>query len=477
MPGMETTTSSRLILTISLLAASIGLLTPDARADNLRTGERVTALDKYVAKDDGAYGFKVLIEKKGPGYTYFVLELTSQKWRTEKDVDQPVWKHHLNMIVPDVVQSDIGLLAISGGSSGREPRESVRREYAQFAALTGSVVTELRNVPNQPLTYTGEDDGRVEDESIAYTWDKYLRTGDEEWPLQLPMTKSAVKAMDAITEFCASERGGKKKVARYVVAGASKRGWTTWLTAVVDKRVVAIAPIVIDMLNVVESFRHHYRVYGFFAPAVQDYQDMKIMDWMGTKEYEALTKLVEPYEYLNRLTMPKYMVNGSGDQFFLPDSHRFYFDDLKGEKYIRYVPNADHGLSGSDAWEGLIAWYQAILDDTPRPDFTWKISDDGSIHVDTKAKPLEIKLWQATNPDSRDFRVDTIGKSWTSSDLAAASDGKYIAKVDAPEKGYTAFMVELRYNGSPGLPMVFSTGVKVVPDTLPFPPYEPKPVK
>lgn len=446
-------------------------------ADNLRQGPRVTALDEYIRKADDSYSYKVVLEKKEQGYTYFVLELTSQTWRTKKDVDRPLWKHHMNMIVPDIIKSDASLLAISGGANGRDPRENVRREYAQFAALTGSVVTELQQVPNQPLVYTGEEKGRVEDESVSYSWDKYLRTGDKEWPLQLPMVKSAVRAMDAITDFCASERAGKKKVERFVVAGASKRGWTTWLTAAVDKRVIAIAPIVIDMLNVIPSFQHHYRAYGFFAPAVHDYVDMGIMDWMHTEEYKALTRMVDPYEYRQRLTMPKYIVNGSGDQFFLPDSHRFYFDDLKGEKYIRYVPNADHGLGGSDAWEGLIAWYQAILDDTPRPDFTWNIADDGTIHVNTKVKPLDVKLWKASNAETRDFRVDKIGKTWQASDLKPVSEGKYEAKVSAPGKGFTAYFVELRFPGSPGLPMVFSTGVKVTPDSLPFDHYQPKPVK
>jgi len=66
---------------------------------------------------------------------------------------------------------------------------------------------------------------------------------------RLPMTKSAVRAMDTVTAFLGSSRevtsGG-----RFVVAGGSKRGWTTWTTAAVDKRVVGIIPIVIDVLNI-----------------------------------------------------------------------------------------------------------------------------------------------------------------------------------------------------------------------------------
>ena len=134
------------------------------------------------------------------------------------------------------------------------------------------------------------------------------------------MTKAAVRAMDTVTAFCGSPEGGKVKVDEFVVAGGSKRGWTTWTTAAVDKRVVAIIPIVIDVLNIEPSMLHHYAAYGFWAPAIGDYTTFSIMDWNGTPEYEALMKIEEPYEYRQRLTMPKFIINASGDQFFLPDS-------------------------------------------------------------------------------------------------------------------------------------------------------------
>ena len=207
------------------------------------------------------------------------------------------------------------------------------------------------------------------------------------------------------------------------------------MTAAVDKRVIAIAPIVIDMLNMVESFEHHYRVYGFFAPSVKDYEEMQIMDWMGSKQYGALLRMVGPFQYRDRLTMPKYLVNATGDQFFLPDSHRFYFDDLQGEKYIRYVPNADHGLGGSDAWAGLLAWYQAIVAERERPEFSWRITEGGEIRVEVGEEPLEVKLWRATNPEARDFRLETIGPVWTAAELRPVEDGEYVARVEAVYDG------------------------------------------
>ena len=107
---------------------------------------------------------------------------------------------------------------------------------ANIAVATHSVVAELRMVPNQPLTFSDDGKPRVEDEMIAYTWDKFLRTGDESWPARLPMTKAAVRAMDTVTAYAAG-LPAKVKVDRFVVSGASKRGWTTWTTAAVDDRV------------------------------------------------------------------------------------------------------------------------------------------------------------------------------------------------------------------------------------------------
>ena len=131
----------------------------------------------------------------------------------------------------------------------------------------------------------------------------------------------------------------------------------------------------IDVLNVEPSFIHHWQAYGFWAPAVKDYEDQGIMKWMQTPQNRALLRIEDPYEYRDRLTMPKYIVNSAGDQFFLPDSWRFYFDDLRGEKHLRYVPNTDHSLKGSDALQSVAAFYASILTGTPRPQVTWKVGE------------------------------------------------------------------------------------------------------
>ncbi|NDD64841.1 MAG: PhoPQ-activated pathogenicity, partial [Acidobacteria bacterium] len=72
--------------------------------------QQTTALDRYVAQKDAVYGWKLVGTIKGTGCTGYVLELTSQTWRSEKDVDRPVWKHWLTVIKPD---------KLAGGLAGR----------------------------------------------------------------------------------------------------------------------------------------------------------------------------------------------------------------------------------------------------------------------------------------------------------------------------------------------------------------------
>lgn len=439
---------------------------PGAGAQSPPVHDDLTALDKYVSAPDTNYSFHLVTSVPGNGQTAFILEMTSQAWLTTNEVDRPLWKHWLTIIKPDQVTSSTSLLFIGGGGNGGAPPRAADANLGQVAVATKSVVSELKMVPNQPLVFAGETEGRKEDSLIAYTWDKFLRTGDSKWPARLPMTKSAVRAMDTVTAFCGSAEGGGLKVDGFVVAGGSKRGWTTWATAAVDKRVVAIVPFVIDLLNIEPSMLHHFAAYGFWAPSIGDYTAFHIMDWNGTPEYKALMKIEEPYEYRQRLTMPKFIINASGDQFFLPDSSQFYFNDLPGAKYLRYVPNADHSLKGSDAYQTLQACYSAVLNHEPLPQYSWTLEKDDSMRVTAKDKPTEVKLWQATNPDARDFRMETLGPKWQSAVLHPEGGG-YVGKVAEPAKGWTAFFIELTFPSGRPEPFKFTTQVRVVPDVLP----------
>jgi PhoPQ-activated pathogenicity-related protein len=459
-------TASALLLTL-LVSTSLAAQTAAPRAAH----PAETPLDRYVAAPDSSFAWKAVRDvPAGDGLTATLIDLTSQRWLTEQEVERPLWTHWITIVRPAQVRSDIGLLFISGGSLDRQPPARPPAWLEDIARDTGTVTAELRLVPNQPVVF--KDDParkpRTEDDFIAYTWKHFMQTGDDRWPARLPMTKSAVRAMDAITAFTTSPAGGGHAVTRFVISGASKRGWTTWTTAAVDRRVMAIAPAVIDLLNVGPSFVHHWQSYGAWSDAVKDYVDQGLMDRMQTPEFRALMRIEEPYEYRERLTMPKFIMNAAGDQFFLPDSSRYYFDDLRGEKHLRYVPNVDHSLDKSDALESVHAFYAAIVTGTPRPSIRWSFERDGSIRVVSKQRPDEVRVWQAVNPSARNFRLDAIGPAYKSTVLTPSGPNTWVARVRAPPTGWTAYFVELTFPSGGKYPFKETTAVRVLPETLPF---------
>ena len=441
-----------------LLLLSAGLLAP------------AQPLSRYVHEKDDAYAWKLLrTVDAGNGAKGHILELTSQRWRTSTEVDKPEWRHWLTIVQPAKVTTRTALLFIGSGSNGKPAPDRVPERSIQIARDTNSIVAELSMVPNQPLRFADSPAvARTEDAIIAYSRFQHFATGDDTWLVRLAMVKSGVRAMDAVEEFL------KHAVDRWVVSGASKRGWTAWLVAAADKRVIAVVPMVIDALNSEAITRHHFEAYGFFSSALNDYVEQGLFPHkIGTPEYQAVLKIEDPYNYRDEAqlrSIPKYMINAAGDEFFLPDNSQFYFGDLRGEKYLRYEPNAKHNLAGSDARENLTAFYQSILEGGKRPRFSWKKLADGTLRVETQDQPSDVRLWQATNPKARDFRLDVIGKAYTATSLKPVSKGVYEGRVPKPAGGgYTAFFIELTYARGPAkAPFKFTTEVSIVPDVLPF---------
>ena len=430
-------------------------------------------LEDYVNLPDSSYTYTITTTESSFTHTYYVVDLTSQTWRSPSEVNRTLWKHWLTIIVPTSITKTKGLLIISGGNNG-SPATNLR-DYAQYIALlTGAPVALLEQVPNQPLRFAGESFSRTEDEIIAYSYDKYLQTydagtPDPYWPVLLPMVKSAVRAMDTIQEIVLNNHS--KTINGFVVGGASKRGWTTWLTAAADSRVIAIAPIVIDVLKMDVQMDHHYKCYGFFAPTLKPYNDLHIFERMNTPGGYALRQIVDPYSYLNRYTMPKYIINACGDEFFLPDSSRFYYHELPGECRLKYTPNVGHSMGDSldlSTVYPLITYFNSVATGGSRPNYSWQFLPDGSIQVQVSSNPTSVKLWQATNPNARDFRyLGGSGPQWTSTTLSETYPGSktYLAQVTPPETGWKAYMVEINFsNGS----YVFTTDIGITPYMRPY---------
>ena len=429
----------------------------------------------YVTKADPAFRYEVAETFNGEGWTEHRVKMVSGTWLTKQEVNHPEWWHWVTIVVPNEVTETEALMVIGGGSTEDEKPQAANELLVQAAVGTKSIIAEISNIPFQPLNYVNDEkDDRFEDDLIAYGWRQYLEGGakdeDVEWLAHIPMTRAVVRAMDVVQEISTDL---SKPIDSFVVAGASKRGWATWTTAIVDERVIAIIPVVIDMLNVESSFNHHWRCYGAWSPAINDYINEGIMDWTGSKEYARLLELVEPYSFIDQLTLPKFLINATGDEFFITDSWQFYWDDLVGDKYIQYVPNANHGLNGTYNLGSLVAFYNAVITESAIPKVDWSVSAD-SIYLEVLSDvDYKVTKWEAVNENARDFRVPVIGRVWKDSELSKTSNNQYAIHFPAPEKGYKAGMLEIVFDSGTEVPFTFTTGTVVTPNTYPFGPFKP----
>ena len=443
-----------------------------------------TALDAYIRKPDPSYSYSFVTTVSNipgaPGVRAHVIDMHSQEWRTEDEVNEPGWDHWVTIIEPASVVQSTALLFITGGSIYSQPASAAEiAALVPLASLTGSIIASIEEVPNQPLVFAGENFSRSEDAIIAHTFAEFMDSfdrgePDNEWPALLPMTKAAVRAMDTVQTFLDDDRGSNKVVVDdFVVAGASKRGWTTWLTGAADTRVRAIAPLVFDALNMGPQFEHHFNVYGGYSEAVADYVEEGIFDRMSTAAGEALRAIVDPYEFRGRFaTVPKLMINSSGDQFFVPDSGQFYFDDLPGEKKFAYLPNTHHGLDADGVLRALVPWYISILQGIDMPQFSWEFS--GNSLIVTPSVPASVaRVWFATS-QNRDFRFDAnLNPSppvWASQSLVANGLGQYVFTAPTDNSApppWIGFFVQLEFPSGLIYPYKFTTEIRVVPDVYP----------
>jgi PhoPQ-activated pathogenicity-related protein len=168
--------------------------------------------------------------------------------------------------------------------------------------------------------------------------------------------------------------------------------------------------------------------------------------------------------------MPKFIINAVGDEFFPPDNTKFSYHLLPGSKQLRMLPNSRHSTAGTDINESMTAWYDNLIHNRATPEYAWTVRADGALVVDPgTARPSSVLLWQGTNPNARDFRVQTLGdKAFTSTPLNAQPDGSYVGNVEKPPTGFTAYFVELTYPTDGRFPLKVTTEVYVKPDIYPY---------
>ena len=429
---------ARAVLLLVLVALGVG-----CQAEDILT---------YVQKPDPSFEWHKAYQTDTLLGPTCVLKMTSQTWHGIP------WTHEIEIFKPKKCDHpQTALLFITFGKPGDAQSQILK----MLASSVGCPAAILYGIPNQPLF-----DGKLEDDLIAHTFAKTVETGDLTWPLLLPMTKAAVRAMDAVQAFSKSELEGE--ITGFIVSGASKRGWTTWLTAAADPtRVKAIIPMVYDNLNLTAQMPHQIRCWGKYSDKIGDYTRRGLQQLLSTEQGKRLAAIVDPWSYRNRITMPKLIINGTNDPYWTQDALNLYWDGLKGPKSVLYIPNVGHGLEDLGRLVTTAgAFVYAALSESPLPNVTWKYTsakDAERLDITVDPTSAGAKLWVAKSK-TLDFRKS----EWRSTPMSATGTG-FTAKVPLPTDGYAAVFGEVGVTMG-GRPCTLSTQIQILDSKGPVKP-------
>jgi PhoPQ-activated pathogenicity-related protein len=131
------------------------------------------------------------------------------------------------------------------------------------------------------------------------------------------------------------------------------------------------------------------------------------------------------------------------------DAVRHYFDDLLGEKFIHYVPNAGHSLGdGEQAMAAVSAFFATVASGKPHPGLSWTTASSyGQIVVEVEADDPQGFNLHLAESKSRDFRK---AKWSVNNDHLASEGGLCEVRISPPDEGHRAFYIEVLFENPLG---------------------------
>lgn len=409
------------------------------------------------------------------------FNLNSQTWSPQGVVSPERWQNGVDIYIPDSAREKNALVVINNGSNNNgsgtpvAPTNFNEEELSRIAIATRTVVISVSNVPNQVLSYQGVTTPLGEDNSVAYSWKLFI--GDthkyQDASLHIPMAASVSQAFRL-----AKKELTQQNINKFIVTGASKRGWAAWLTALSDPDVGAVVPFAMDLLNTQKSLEHMYQSYGKNWPvAFYPYYNQGIDQQVGTDKFARLMRLEDPLTYLNtdmgdRLKIDKYIINASGDDFYVPDNSHFYYGLLPGSKSLRVVPNSTHNGILSVAEQSLITFVNRFQEKQKLPEITENVQSRGDgkkeLVVNFSEKPVAILQWTARNPAARDFRYACDIKYNSVPVSLATGDNTLSISLTTPDSGWQATYIEATFtDGYVATTQVYITPDEKYPETAP----------
>lgn len=228
----------------------------------------------------------------------------------------------------------------------------------------------------------------------------------------------------------------------------------------------------IILIDIDASLEHIYQSYGGNWPITfYPYYQQGIDEKIKSPTFTQLRQIIDPLRYLNtiyqpRLAIPKYIINASGDDFFVPDNTRFYYSKLPGVKSLRIVPNMNHYSINQFAEESLVPFINRFQSKKTLPQLI------GLIHhhlltVYFSEAPVKVVRWTANNPNARDFRY-ACGIRYQPLTIDIPANNKISITLNEPKTGWEATYIEATFNdGYVATSQVYITPDEKYPQTAP----------
>ncbi|GJP62829.1 hypothetical protein CLOP_g19851 [Closterium sp. NIES-67] len=379
---------------------------------------------------------------KEPGgwWTGYVLRVTAHRWLNESVTDKSVWWHYLTLIAPDNMPSASRGLVLFFIGAGRDVHVTgadhyyVPKKTDVFIRLAAPLVVDLgilgvmlHQVPMMPISFYSSPPGisssrskeLLEEEITAFSLAMAIHDpSTPEWPIYMPMAKSVIRGMDAV-QLAVRELLPHVPVEGFVAIGVSKRAYMAWLSAALDKRVVAFISYGYDLINFPTNMQHVLDSLGGMPVLGKFLVDYGVIGMLHSPQLQRVMSYTDPYFFLDRLTMPKLLISASNDEFFFMDDSYYYFQDLPAPTLFKIVANLDHMVIQMSQWayDASISFLSSLLHAnsscaslpaSSRPSLTWARPTTPT----TPTTPTPSSTHDSHPSDLPEAEAAAVGQRW-----------------------------------------------------------------
>jgi len=486
-------------------------------------------LDDFVSKPESVYKYvdTLYTGKTLLGGTVHVLNVTSLAWLDTSIGAGPsgtnIWNHLVAVVIPKELRVYNYSLAYLTGNSNNDhsPPKATDEELIAVDLVThntGACGIIVYQIPNCPYIFKADPTqmARGEDNFIAWTWKMYLEDDGKhpEYLARFPMVKGAFQSMRAAQDFL-NKKVEKSAIDNWIVSGASKRGWTTWMVGATTctgencVNIAGLAPLVPIVPNIRDDMHRQWMSYNGWTFAFSPYTALNLTQYVDSDSFKSMTKHVDPMHHGERLArLPKFVVVSSDDEFMQMDWTNIWYDEFQkfGETHLLIVQDSEHSLATGvpEVVSSLSAALESVAANVTRPTFDYSYNNKtGELEVtipdEFAAQVDQVRLFhtQTHSAERRDFRwvrhasnESTLCKFpgvalakpvfgggncvelmvWSKDTLDAVGSNTYKASPPQPKEGhYTGYYIEVSYKSALKADYLFSTPGFVWPNTLPFP--------